>query len=200
MTITKFLTLTLFSVIIMFSFKKYIFAEGSKADPKQVQKKEDLENTLVLTLEGGKVEIKLFPDVAPNHVKRIKQLVRGGFYDGVVFHRVIAGFMAQTGDPTGTGMGGSGKKIDAEFSDISHKRGIVSMARTADPNSADSQFFICLADSVFLDGKYTVFGKVTKGMDLVDKIKKGDKESGKVLTPSKIISLKIKKDLGTAKK
>ena len=200
MTITKFLTLTLFSVIIMFSFKKYIHAEGSKADPKQVQKKEDLENTLVLELENGKVEIKLFPDVAPNHVKRIKQLVRSGFYDGVLFHRVIAGFMAQTGDPTGTGMGGSGKKIDAEFSDISHKRGIVSMARTADPNSADSQFFICLADSLFLDGKYTVFGKVTKGIDLVDKIKKGDKESGKVLNPSKIISLKIKKDLGTAKK
>jgi peptidylprolyl isomerase len=192
------LILTFFS--LMFSFKQYIYASDNiKTMPKA--KKEDLENTIVIELEFGKVEIQLLPDVAPNHVKRIKQLVKNKFYDGVSFHRVISGFMAQTGDPTGTGMGGSGKKIDAEFSDISHKRGIVSMARTNDPNSADSQFFICLADSVFLDGKYTVFGKVIKGMDVVDKIKKGDKESGKVIDPTKIISIRLKADLiNTGKK
>jgi peptidylprolyl isomerase len=117
--------------------------------------------------------IELRPDLAPNHVKRIKELVRQHFYDGIVFHRVIAGFMAQTGDPTGTGSGGSGQTLKAEFSREHHVRGTLSMARTDDPNSADSQFFICLADAPWLDGQYTIWGKVVSGMEFVDKIHKG---------------------------
>ncbi|HOZ28886.1 MAG TPA: peptidylprolyl isomerase, partial [Hyphomonadaceae bacterium] len=115
----------------------------------------DKENTLILTLDTGAVTIQLLPDKAPGHVARIKELAREGFYDGVVFHRVIDGFMAQGGDPTGTGMGGSGEKLRAEFNDVSHQRGVCSMARSSDPNSGDSQFFICLDDASFLDRKYT---------------------------------------------
>jgi peptidylprolyl isomerase len=133
----------------------------------------DLENTLYLDLTYGRVVIELRPDLAPNHVKRIKELVRQHFYDGIVFHRVIAGFMAQTGDPTGTGSGGSGQTLKAEFSREHHVRGTLSMARTDDPNSADSQFFICLADAPWLDGQYTIWGKVVSGMEFVDKIHKG---------------------------
>lgn len=159
-------------------------------------KASDLEDTLYMELKDGRVEIELRPDLAPNHVARIKELTREGFYDGVVFHRVIDGFMAQTGDPTGTGMGGSGKNLKAEFSDEPHVRGVVSMARAMDPNSADSQFFIVLADAKYLDNQYTVFGKVTKGMDLVDKIKKGDRNrNGTVTNPDKIISMKVASDL-----
>ena len=135
-------------------------------------------NTLNLDLStGGTVTIELLPDRAPAHVERIKELVREGFYDGIVFHRVIDGFMAQTGDPTGTGMGGSDKPdLPAEFTDYEYKRGTLGMARTADPNSANSQFFICFNDTgcSFLTGQYTVFGQVTEGMEFVDKIAQGE--------------------------
>lgn len=155
----------------------------------------DLENTLYLDLKDGRVVIELYPDLAPNHVKRIKELVRLGFYDGVVFHRVIEGFMAQTGDPTGTGSGGTGQKINAEFNNKRHVRGTVSMARAASPNSADSQFFICFADAPYLDGQYTVWGKVTSGMEYVDQIKKGDAgNNGSVTDPDKIIKLQVAAD------
>jgi cyclophilin family peptidyl-prolyl cis-trans isomerase len=155
----------------------------------------DAENTLHLQLKDGQVVIELRPDLAPSHVARIKELVRQGFYNGVVFHRVIEGFMAQTGDPTGTGAGGSGQKLKAEFSAEPHVRGIVSMARAASPDSADSQFFIVLADSTFLDNQYTVFGKVTQGMEFVDAIKKGSKNNnGSVTDPDKIISVTVAAD------
>ncbi len=155
---------------------------------------EALENTLYLELKDGRVTIELLPEKAPNHVARIKELARSGFYDGIVFHRVIDGFMAQTGDPTGTGMGGSGKNLDAEFNDVSHVRGVVSMARAQNPNSADSQFFICFDDATFLDGQYTAFGRVTEGMEFVDLIKRGAPGSGKVTGPDTIVSLKVAAD------
>jgi len=154
----------------------------------------DLENTLYMQLKDGRVVIEMRPDLAPAHVARIKELVRQKFYDGVVFHRVIDGFMAQTGDPTGTGSGGSGQKLKAEFSNEPHVRGVVSMARTNDPNSADSQFFLVLKDSTFLDRQYTVWGKVTEGMEFVDHIKKGDSHSGAMPDPDKIISLRVAAD------
>jgi cyclophilin family peptidyl-prolyl cis-trans isomerase len=150
----------------------------------------DLENTLVMETTHGRVVIKLRPDLAPNHVARIKELAREGFYDGIVFHRVIDGFMAQTGDPTGTGMGGSGKKLKAEFSREPHVRGVCSMARAQSPDSADSQFFICFAPARFLDGQYTVWGEVTEGMEFVDKIKRGEP----VRDPDKIVSMKVAAD------
>lgn len=157
----------------------------------------DPENTLVLQLSsGGPVVIEMRPDLAPNHVKRIKELVRQKFYDGVVFHRVIDGFMAQGGDPTGTGTGGSGQKLNAEFNKESHKRGVLSMARAQNPNSADSQFFIMLADNTQLDGLYTVWGKVVSGMEFVDKIKKGDRSNnGAVSNPDKIVTARIQADI-----
>jgi cyclophilin family peptidyl-prolyl cis-trans isomerase len=155
-----------------------------------VATKSDPENTLLMETTKGPVTIALRPDLAPNHVARIKELAREGFYDGIVFHRVIDGFMAQTGDPTGTGMGGSGKKLKAEFSREPHKRGTASMARASDPNSGDSQFFICFADARFLDGQYTVWGEVTEGMDNIDKIKRGEP----VKDPDKIVSLKVAAD------
>ncbi len=138
------------------------------------------------------LKIKTFDDKAPNHVKRIKELVNQGFYDGIVFHRVIAGFMAQTGDPLGNGTGGSGKNINAEFNDVPHKRGTVSMARAMDPNSADSQFFICFDDAPHLDGQYTVWGEVVEGMDYLDYIKNGDhNKNGIVEDPDKIVKMWI---------
>ena len=143
----------------------------------------DPENTLYMDLKDGRVVIRLRPDLAPKHVERVKALARKGFYDGTVFHRVIEGFMAQTGCPSGTGTGGSGKKIKAEFNAEPHVRGTVSMARSADPNSGDSQFFICFDDARFLDKQYTVWGKVTEGMDNVDKIKRGEP----VQNPDKIV-------------
>jgi peptidylprolyl isomerase len=156
----------------------------------------DLENTLYLELKDGRVVIEMHPDKAPNHVTRIKELARQGFYDGVVFHRVIDGFMAQTGDPTGTGTGGSGKNLKAEFNDTKHERGTVSMARAASPDSADSQFFICFAEASFLDNQYTAWGKVAEGMELVDKIKKGDADfNGQVSGPDKIVSMKVAADV-----
>ncbi len=145
----------------------------------------DLENTLILTLDTGAVTIRLRPDLAPGHVGRIKELAREGFYDGVVFHRVIAGFMAQGGDPTGTGMGGSDKpNLPAEFSREPHVRGVCSMARSSSPNSANSQFFICFENANFLDGQYTVWGEVTEGMENVDALPKGEppRQPGKIVT------------------
>ena len=151
----------------------------------------DPENTLVMETTKGKVVIELRPDLAPSHVARIKELARSGFYDGVVFHRVIEGFMAQTGDPTGTGMGGSGKKLKAEFNEAPHVRGVCSMARSNNPDSGDSQFFICFDDARFLDRQYTVWGKVSDGMENVDKIKRGEP----VRDPDSIVSLKVAADL-----
>ena len=155
----------------------------------------DKDNTLYLDTENGRVTIELYPDVAPNHVARIKELTREGFYNGVKFHRVIPGFMAQTGDPTGTGMGGSGKKLKAEFNSKHHARGTVSMARAMDPNSADSQFFICFDDAGFLDGQYTVFGQVTSGMEYVDMIKAGTSaNNGAVSNPDIIVKMQVAAD------
>jgi peptidylprolyl isomerase len=155
----------------------------------------DPENTLVMELTYGKVVIAMRPDLAPKTVARIKELVRKGFYDGIVFHRVIRGFMAQTGDPTGTGTGGSGQKLKAEFSAEPHVRGTVSMARAQSPDSADSQFFICFADAPYLNGQYTVWGKVISGMEYVDMIKKGAPGSGTVTDPDKIIRLRVAADI-----
>ncbi len=150
----------------------------------------DPENTLILETTKGKATIALRPDLAPNHVARIKELAREGFYDGTPFHRVIEGFMAQGGDPTGTGMGGSGKKLKAEFNSGKHVRGTCSMARAQSPDSADSQFFICFDDAAFLNGQYTVWGEVVEGMDNIDKIKRGEP----VADPDKIVSLKVMAD------
>ncbi len=165
------------------------------AGPLQAQQIRDPENTLIMELRDGRVIIAMRPDLAPNHVARIKELTRKGFYDGVVFHRVIRGFMAQTGDPTGTGTGGSGQKLNAEFSSEPHKRGTVSMARAQSPNSADSQFFICFADTPHLNGQYTVWGQVISGMDIVDRIKKGAPGSGIVDNPDKIIRMRVAADV-----
>jgi len=150
----------------------------------------DADNTLILETTQGPVTIEMLPDLAPGHVAQIKNLVRKGFYDGIVFHRVIDGFMAQTGFPEGTGMGGSGNKLKAEFNAEPHVRGTVSMARAQDPNSGDSQFFICFDDARFLDKQYTVWGKVTSGMENVDKIKRGEP----VKNPDKIVKAKIAGD------
>ncbi len=157
----------------------------------------DLENTLYLDLKDGRVVINLRPDLAPNHVARIKELAREGFYDGVVFHRVIDGFMAQGGDPTGSGMGGSGKKLDEEFSRVArHVRGTCSMARSQNPNSADSQFFIMFDDARSLDGQYTIWGEVVEGMDFVDNIKKGSSFSnGTVKDPDAIVRMQVAADV-----
>ena len=152
----------------------------------------DADNTLYMDVPFGRVVIAMRPDLAPRHCAQIKALVRRGFYDGVVFHRVIDGFMAQTGDPTGTGSGGSGNKLPAEFSNEKHVRGVVSMARTSDPNSADSQFFIMLGSAPSLDGQYTIWGKVESGMEFIDKIKKGDQaRNGAVSNPDKIIKMQV---------
>ena len=151
----------------------------------------DLENTLYVDLEKGRVTIELLDKLAPGHVARIKELAREKFYDGVVFHRVIEGFMAQGGDPTGTGMGGSKKPdLKAEFSKEPHARGICSMARSSSPNSANSQFSICFGDAKFLDNQYTVWGRVTDGMDLVDKLKRGEPPKN----PDKIVTMRVAAD------
>jgi peptidylprolyl isomerase len=151
----------------------------------------DAEDTLIMTLASGPVTIRLRPDLAPGHVARIRELAREGFYDGVVFHRVIPGFMAQGGDPTGSGSGGSAKpNLAAEFSKARHVRGVCSMARTSNPNSANSQFFICLDDATFLDSQYTVWGEVTDGMEHVDALPKGEPPRD----PGKIVSMKVAAD------
>jgi cyclophilin family peptidyl-prolyl cis-trans isomerase len=152
------------------------------------------ENTLHIDLPNGRVVIELRPDLAPGHVARIKELAREGFYDGTPFHRVIDGFMAQGGDPTGTGTGGSKKpNLKAEFSKEPHVRGVCSMARASDPNSANSQFFICFGDARFLDNNYTVWGKVVSGMELVDKLKRGET----VRDHDPIVTMKIAADAKT---
>ncbi|MCA6238272.1 MAG: peptidylprolyl isomerase [Phenylobacterium sp.] len=151
----------------------------------------DPENTLLIDTETGRVTIRLRPDLAPQHVDRIKELAREGFYDGVAFHRVIPGFMAQGGCPNGAGTGGSSKpNLPAEFSREPHVRGVCSMARTNNPNSANSQFFICFDDATFLDGQYTVWGEVTGGMEHIDALPKGEPPR----TPGKIVSMKVAAD------
>ena len=150
----------------------------------------DPDNTLILETTQGPVLIEMRPDLAPGHVARIKELVGEGFYDGIVFHRVIDGFMAQTGCPHGTGTGGSGQKLKAEFSKEKHLRGTVSMARAQSPDSGDSQFFICFAESKWLDGQYTIWGKVTAGMENVDRIKRGEPVSD----PDSIITARMAGD------
>jgi peptidylprolyl isomerase len=150
---------------------------------------------LYLDLKDGRVVIDLRPDLAPKHVARIKELVRTGFYDGLTFHRVIPGFMAQTGDPRGDGTGGSGQKLAAEFSNEPHVRGTLSMARSRSPDSADSQFFIVFEPAPHLDGQYTVWGKVRSGMEFVDKIKKGAAhDNGAVQNPDKIVKMQLAED------
>ncbi|WP_366555489.1 peptidylprolyl isomerase [Aquibaculum sediminis] len=154
------------------------------------------EDTLVMELPSGRVVIALRPDLAPNHVARVKELVRDGFYDGLAFHRVIDGFMAQTGCPQGTGTGGSGQKLKAEFSNTPFKRGTIGAARTQDPNSADSQWFICFGDASWLNGQYTVWGEVVEGMEAIDALSKAPASdpSGSVPKPDKIVSIKVQAD------
>lgn len=152
----------------------------------------DLENQLVLETTKGEVKIELWPDVAPNHVARLKELAREGFYDGIVFHRVIDGFMAQCGCPDGRGTGGSSKpNLEQEFNEKNHSRGVCSMARAQDPNSANSQFFICFDDASFLNRQYTAWGQVVEGMDNVDKIKRGEP----VHDPDSIVTMKVAADI-----
>lgn len=179
-------------VVFFTCFSVFFFMKNSEVEAKT----KGYENMLYLKLKDGVVVIEMLPDVAPKHVKRIKELVRAGFYNGLNFHRVIDGFMAQGGDPKGDGTGGSGTNIPAEFSNLSHKRGILSMARASNPNSADSQFFIVLKDSPFLDSQYTIWGRVVAGMEFVDKIKKGsERENGTVTQPDKIISMQLAEDI-----
>jgi len=155
----------------------------------------DPENTLIMTLDAGQVVIRLRPDIAPAHVARIKELTRQGFYDGVVFHRVIPGFMAQTGDPTGTGRGGSGQKLTAELSNTPFRRGTVGMARGGSLDSADSQFFICYDRAAHLDGNYTVWGEVVDGMSVVDRIARGEPPR----RPDRIVTMTVQADAATNK-
>ena len=181
--------LKIISYIVLAFFLTLSSVNGQQMDNK-------LENTLHLELKDGIVIIELFPDLAPNHVERIKKLARMGFYDNTPIHRVIDGFMAQMGDPTGTGSGGSDfPDLKAEFNNEPHVRGILSMARTPDPDSANSQFFIMFDSSPSLDGQYTVWGKVIEGMEFVDKIKKGDGMNGIVDDPDYIVSLKVAADI-----
>ena len=197
-SIARFYGILTLAVALIFGASGGAFA--AQASPKENL---NLEDTLYLDLEYGRVVIKLHPELAPKHVARIKELVRQGFYDGIVFHRVIEGFMAQTGDPKGNGTGGSGTKISAEFNTGKHVRGAISMARSANINSADSQWFIVTADSNFLDGQYTYWGEVTSGMEFVDRLRKGDpNENGAVPYPDRIIRLQVTADAeknGTAK-
>ena len=175
---------------------KKIEMSGSRAKKiKHSYKVKDAENAILLQTKYGDVIIEMEPDIAPNHVARIKELVRQGFYNGLKFHRVIEGFMAQAGCLRGDGTGGSGKKLTAEVNRRQHKRGTVSMARAMDPDSADSQFFICYADCPWLDGQYTIWGEVTSGMEFVDMLKKGGGQSGMVSAPDEIIAMTMIADL-----
>lgn len=167
-----------FNACLLLTFTSVISSEGP---------------VLHMVLEKGVVKIQTFPEKAPKTVKRIIELSKTGFYDGLTFHRVISGFMAQGGDPNGNGTGGSGKNIIAEFNDVKHERGIVSMARANDPDSADSQFFICYDSHPFLDGNYTAWGKVIEGMNLIDRIPEGKGQNGQVLSnPTKIVTIRLK--------
>ena len=187
-----------FSLSVVFCFSGIIYYSFFSEKVAKARKIEyNMENTLYMYLKDGRVVIRMLPDIAPKHCKRIKELVRKKFYDGLTFHRVIDGFVAQTGDPSGDGTGGSGKNIPAEFTKkYSHKRGVVSMARANDVNSADSQFFIVLSDSSYLDGQYTIWGYVVDGMEYVDNIKKGDiVKNGTVEDPDKIIKIVVASDV-----
>lgn len=175
--------------------KKLEMSETRAKKIKHSYKVKDAENALLLKTKNGDIVIEMFPDDAPNHVARIKELVRDGFYNGLKFHRVIDGFMAQTGDPRGNGTGGSGKKLKAEFNRNRHTRGTVSMARAMDPDSADSQFFICFGDCPWLDGQYTVWGQVISGMEYVDQIKRGFGSNGMVSEPDIIVSMSVIADI-----
>ncbi len=180
-----------FGFALGLAFELPPFSNGLSAAPAQ-----DLQHMLYLDTKDGRVTILLRPDLAPKHVAQIEALTKRGFYNGLVFHRVIDGFMAQTGDPTGTGMGKSDlPNIPAEFSAEPFRRGTVGMARSQDPDSANSQFFICFADAAFLNNKYTVVGQVVSGMDVVDEIKKGAKEdNGAVTGPDKIVKMQLAAD------
>jgi cyclophilin family peptidyl-prolyl cis-trans isomerase len=181
--------------------RRFMFVLGALLMTATTAQARDLENTLYMELKNGRVVIELRPDLAPNHVARIKELTRQKFYDGVKFHRVIDGFMAQTGDPTGTGMGGSDlPDLKAEFNTAKHIRGTASMARAGDPDSANSQFFICFKPASFLDGQYTVWGQVVEGMQYVDMIKKADPSdpSGKVEKPDVIKRMRVAADVEKA--
>lgn len=185
----------IFALVAALSVTLSVFAATKNSGESPIEVK-DPENTLVMQLKDGDVIIEMYPDAAPKHVARIKELVRQGFYNGLKFHRVIDGFVAQTGDPRGNGTGGSGLQLKAEFNDRHHGRGAVSMARGAFQDSADSQFFICLTDQSYLDGKYTLWGQVISGMEYVDNIKKGNPvANGIVENPDKIISLKVLADI-----
>ena len=185
--------------LTFFAFLTLIFSAMPHAKAQQ-NKAQNLENVLYIDLKSGRVIIELLPKIAPAHVERIKTLARQKFYDGIVFHRVIDGFMAQTGDPTGTGMGGSKlPDLRAEFSDEPHIRGAVSMARASDPNSGNSQFFIVTKDSRFLDNQYTVWGRVIKGMELVDKLKQGAGRDGKVTNPDAMLHVRVAADVEKVK-
>ncbi len=182
----KLLTITFLSILTLLIMTNKNHAANGQANA---------DNLLNIDTKYGRIVIELLPDVAPKHVERIKTLASRGFYDNVVFHRVIDGFMAQTGDPTGTGTGGSDlPDLKAEFSDEPHLRGALSMARASNPNSANSQFFIVLKDSRFLDGQYTVFGRVIEGMQFVDQIKKGNGPNGMVGHPDKMLKVRVGKD------
>ena len=175
--------------------KKLEMSETRAKKIKHSYNVKDAENALLLKTKNGDIVIEMFPNDAPKHVARIKELVRDGFYNGLKFHRVIDGFMAQTGDPRGNGTGGSGKKLKAEFNRNRHTRGTVSMARAMDPDSADSQFFICFGDCPWLDGQYTVWGQVTSGMEYVDQIKRGSGSNGMVSEPDVIVSMSVIADI-----
>lgn len=174
---------------IILAFGSLLIMSAASATAKAA----DPENTIVMEVSsGGKVVMELLPDIAPKHVAQVKKLTREGFYDGIIFHRVIPDFMAQTGDPTGTGTGGSKEPdLKAEFSDYNFGRGVVGMARAASPDSANSQFFVCFDDCSFLNGQYTVWAKVTEGMEFVDKIAKGEPPAN----PDKIVSMKVQADI-----
>ena len=180
-------------IITILTFLTLTFTIMNQASAQQKRASTNLENLLYIDLKYGRVVIEMLPQAAPQHVERVKALARKGFYDGIVFHRVIPGFMAQTGDPTGTGMGGSKlPDLRAEFSDEPHIRGAVSMARSSNPNSANSQFFIVTNDSRFLDGQYTVWGRVIKGMEFVDQIKKGSSSNnGTVTNPDVMVKVRV---------
>ena len=175
--------------------KKLEMSDTRAKKIKHSYKVKDAENALLLKTKNGDIVIEMFPDDAPKHVARIKELVRDGFYNGLKFHRVIDGFMAQTGDPRGNGTGGSGKKLKAEFNRNRHTRGTVSMARAMDSDSADSQFFICFGDCPWLDGQYTIWGQVTSGMEYVDQIKRGFGPNGMVSEPDVIVSMSVIADI-----
>lgn len=177
--------------LLTFTLALFAFAAAAQAAPPAL----DPENTLIMELKTGKVTIRLRPDLAPKHVERVKKLTREGFYNGVVFHRVIAGFMAQTGDPTGTGTGGSKyPDLPAEFTPTPFERGTIGAARTANPDSANSQFFICFTHTPHLNGQYTVWGQVVDGMQHIDNVKKGQPGSGAVSNPDKIIKMYVLAD------